>query len=70
MGWESARYLFEFWALNVFEEDAPTGAFREVYFSNTYADGTFGFASPFFPYRYSISHPRLRQLGLTVRVKF
>jgi hypothetical protein len=54
----------------VFEEDAPSGAFREVYFSNTYADGTFGFASPFFPYRYSISHPRLRQLGLTVRVKF
>jgi iron complex outermembrane receptor protein len=70
MGWESERYLFEFWALNVFEDDAPTGAFREVYFSNTYPDGTFGFAEPFFPYRYSVSHPRLRQLGVTVRVKF
>lgn len=70
MGWESERYLVEFWALNLFEEDSPTGAFREVYFTNTYADGTFGFATPFFPFRYSVSHPRLRQLGLTVRVKF
>jgi len=70
MGWESERYLVEFWALNLFEDDAPTGAFREVYFTNTFADGTFGFATPFFPFRYSVSHPRLRQLGLTVRVKF
>jgi len=70
VGWESERYLIEFWALNLFEDDAPTGAFREVYFTNTFADGTFGFATPFFPFRYSVSHPRLRQLGVTVRVKF
>jgi len=70
LGWESERYLIEFWALNLFEDDAPTGAFREVYFTNTFADGTFGFATPFFPFRYSVSHPRLRQLGVTVRVRF
>ncbi len=70
MGWECERYLVELWALNLFEDDAPTGAFREVYFTNTFADGTFGFATPFFPFRYSVSHPRLRQLGLTVRVRF
>ncbi len=70
LGWESERYRVEFWALNLFEDDAPTGAFREVYFTNTFADGTFGNATPFFPFRYSVSHPRLRQLGLTVRVRF
>jgi iron complex outermembrane receptor protein len=69
-GWESERFLVEFWALNVFEEDAPTGAFREVYFTNTFPDGSFGNANPFFPFRYSVSHPRLRQLGVTLRVNF
>ncbi len=69
-GWESRRFALEFWALNLFEDDAPTGAFREIYFTNTFADGSFGFASPFFPFRYSVSHPRLRQLGVTARVRF
>jgi iron complex outermembrane receptor protein len=69
-GWESQRFTLEFWALNLFEDDAPTGAFREVYFTNTFPDGTFGQASPLFPFRYSVSHPRLRQLGVTARVRF
>lgn len=70
MGWESERYLIELWGLNLFEDDAPTGAFREVYFTNTFADGTFGSATPFFPFRYSVSHPRLRQVGVTALVRF
>lgn len=69
-GWESERFLLELWALNLFEDDAPTGAFREVHFTNTFVDGSFGNATPFFPFRYSVSHPRLRQLGLTLRARF
>jgi iron complex outermembrane receptor protein len=69
-GWESQRFTLELWALNLFEDDAPTGAFREVYFTNTFPDGTFGTATPLFPFRYSVSHPRLRQLGVTARLRF
>lgn len=69
LGFESDRFHLEFWALNVFEEDSPTGAFRDVFFGNSLPSTQFP-TGAFFPFRYSVSHPRLRQLGLTVRVNF
>jgi iron complex outermembrane receptor protein len=69
LGFESDRWHVEFWAINVFEEDSPTGAFRDVFFGNSLPNAQFP-TGAFFPFRYSVSHPRLRQLGLTVRVDF
>ena len=63
-------------------EDSPSAAYRDVFFSNALPDGTF-FRSPagttpagntgrgtFFPWRYSVSYPTLREFGLTARYKF
>lgn len=69
LGFESDRLHLEFWALNVFEEDSPTGAFRDVFFGNSLPNAQFP-TGAFFPFRWSVSHPRLRQLGLTARVNF
>ncbi len=68
-GLQARRWLIEFWALNVFEDDAPSGAFREVFFDNTLPNAQFPIGATF-PFRYSVSHPRLRQLGVTVRASF
>ncbi len=75
LGFESDRYTIEFWGDNLFEDDAPSGAFRDVYFGNTnpeaQANGpTSGFVSDFFPWRMTVSHPRLRTYGVTARVRF
>lgn len=65
-GIESDTYRLEFWGDNVLDEDAPTAAFRDVWFSNT-PDGV---NYNFFPFRYSVSHPDRRRFGVTATVKF
>jgi iron complex outermembrane recepter protein len=62
-------WQLELWALNLFEDDSPSGAFREVFFDNTLPNAQFPVGATF-PFRYSIVHPRLRQLGMTLRARF
>lgn len=74
LGVESARYTIELWGRNVFNNDEPIAAYRDVFFTNTddyYQQAAA--ASPsdkFFPIRYTVSHPRLRTFGITGRVRF
>jgi len=69
IGLRADRWSLELWGRNLTDEDAPTGAFRDVYFTNTLPDGTAG-GGTFFPLRYTINHPRLTTYGLTWRMKF
>jgi iron complex outermembrane receptor protein len=65
----------DIWVRNLFEDDNPVGGFRDVWFNNT-SDVTQSLppaSSPsadFFPWRYTVTHPRLRTFGLTARWKF
>ncbi len=69
VGLRNDRWSLELWGRNLNNEDAPTGAFRDVYFGNTLPTGVSN-GGTFFPFRYSVSHPRLRQYGLTWRMRF
>lgn len=69
VGLQGERWTVSLWGRNLTDEDAPTGAFRDVYFSNTLPSGT-STGGTFFPFRYSVSHPRLRQYGITWRMRF
>ncbi|HEU4530787.1 MAG TPA: TonB-dependent receptor [Steroidobacteraceae bacterium] len=68
-GFQGERYQLELWALNLFEDDGPTGAFRDVRFDNSVSTSP-ALVGSVFPFRYTVSHPRLRQLGMTLRVNF
>lgn len=74
LGVESARYTIELWGRNVFNNDEPIAAYRDVFFTNT--DDYYQQAAPssaadkFFPIRYTVSHPRLATFGITGRVRF
>ncbi len=74
IGVRNDNLTLELWGRNLTHEDAPTGAFRDVYFSN-YAPGapatsSFGSAGQFFPFRYTVSHPRLTTYGVSFRWRF
>ncbi|MEY3464463.1 MAG: TonB-dependent receptor [Steroidobacteraceae bacterium] len=82
IGLQSKQWTIELWGRNLTNEDSPSAAYRDVFFSNALPDGTF-FRSPagttpagntgrgtFFPWRYSVSYPTLREFGLTARYKF
>lgn len=69
LGIRSDAWSVELWGRNLTDEDAPTGAFRDVYFSNTLPNGTYS-GGTFFPFRYSVSHPRRKTYGLTLRYNF
>ena len=74
LGLESERMVISLWAKNIFNDNSPISAYRNVYFGNT--DDIFqqlpASSSPqkFFPWRISSTHPKLRTYGLTVNVKF
>jgi iron complex outermembrane receptor protein len=59
----------ELWGRNLTGEDAPTGAFRDVFFSNTLPNGTIT-GGTFYPWRFTVAHPRLTTWGLTARYTF
>ena len=85
IGLQGDKWTFELWGRNLTNEDGPSAAYRDVYFSNALPDGTF-FRTPapttsvtpagsrgkstFFPWRYSVSYPTLREYGITMRYKF
>ena len=75
LGIRNERWSLEVWGRNLTEDSAPTGGFRDVYFNNT-SDVSQSMppssqpAADFFPWRFTVSHPRLRTWGATVRVKF
>ncbi len=75
LGVESRRYTVELWGENLFEDDAAIGAFRDVYFNNTpdvlqQNPPQSNFVADFFPWRLTVSHPKLRTYGVTARVRF
>lgn len=82
LGFQGDSWTFEIWGRNLTNEDGPSAAYRDVYFTNSLPDGTF-FRTPagttpagttgrstFFPWRYSVSYPTLREYGVTLRYKF
>jgi iron complex outermembrane receptor protein len=69
IGVTNDRWTLELWGRNLTDEDAPTGAFRDVYFGNTLPNGS-NTGGTFFPFRYSVSHPRLMTYGVTWRMRF
>ncbi len=69
LGVTNDRWSLELWGRNLTDEDAPTGAFRDVFFSNTLASGV-NTSGTFFPFRYTVSHPRRLTYGLTWRMRF
>jgi len=69
LGYEAERWEVELWGRNLTDEDAPSGAFRDTYFTNTLPNGI-ATTGTFFPLRYSVVHPRLLTYGATFRVRF
>lgn len=69
IGLTNDRWSLELWGRNLTDEDAPTGAFRDVDFTNTLRNGS-NTGGTFFPFRYSVSHPRLMTYGVTWRMRF
>lgn len=64
-GVETGGLRIEAFAENLFNEDSPTSAFRDVYFGN-YDTG----AARIFPYRVTLSYGRQRLLGGRVTYRF
>ncbi len=83
IGVQGEHWTVELWGRNLTNEDGPSGAYRDVFFSNAQQpDGTYFTApagrtpagtagrSTFFPWRYSVSYGALREYGITARYKF
>jgi len=74
LGIESGRYSVELWGRNIFNDDAPIAVYRDVFFNN--ATDVYRQAPPssttddFFPWRLTVTHPRLATWGITARVRF
>jgi len=69
IGLRSENWSVEAWGRNLTDEDAPTGAFRDAFLSNTLPNGTYS-TGTFLPFRYSVSHPRRTTYGVTLRYSF
>jgi iron complex outermembrane receptor protein len=71
---ESDRWSISLWGKNVFNNDAPIAAFRDVYFGNTddpyQQEPASSTPEKFFPWRITSTQPRLRTYGLTANVRF
>ena len=81
IGMESPRYTLQFWVRNLFDNDKPLSAFRDIFWSNDsdlYATvppgtGTIRNVSNFDdfpPMRMTISYPSLRTFGIDARIRF
>jgi iron complex outermembrane receptor protein len=71
---ESERWSISLWGKNLFNDDSPIAAFRDVYFGNTDDPAQLEPASStpenFFPWRITTTQPQLRTYGITAKVKF
>jgi iron complex outermembrane receptor protein len=72
LGFDSEQYQVELWAQNLFDDDNPVAAFRDVFFNNTINQGATPskLSGDLFPFRMTVRHPRRRTYGVTVRVRF
>jgi len=80
IGMESPRYTVMLWVRNLFDNDRPMSAFRDIYFINTYdiqAQKPLGTplrevsgSDDIMPLRMSVSYPNLRTWGVTARMRF
>ena len=71
IGFEAERYTVELWSDNLLDDDKPVAGFRDVWFSNALpGGGAEGGFDAFFPWRITLSHPRRRQVGATLRFNF
>ena len=75
IGIDAERYSLELWSDNLLDDDKPIAGFRDVWFANALPGGGIEggfrtFTSTFFPFRLTVSHPRRRQVGATLRVRF
>lgn len=79
LGFTSVKYDVEFWVRNLFENNNPIAAFRDIYWTNTddiqaqENPATIREASNFDdfpPFRMSVTYPSLRTFGVVGRVRF
>jgi outer membrane receptor protein involved in Fe transport len=79
LGFDSARYSVEFWVRNLFENNNPIAAFRDIYWTNDSdiqgieSQPNVSSASNFDdfpPLRMSITYPSLRTYGVVGKVRF
>ncbi len=79
LGLDSPRYSVEFWVRNLFENNNPIAAFRDIYWTND--DDIQGLQNPpnvsaasnfddFPPLRMSITYPSLRTYGVVGKIRF
>ena len=78
-GFSSSRYTIELWVRNLFENNSPIAAFRDIYFTNdsdisgvenpTDARSASNF-DDFPPFRLSVTYPSLRTFGILGKVRF
>lgn len=79
LGVESGRYSLEFWVRNLFENEDPIAAFRDIYWTND--SDIQGLENPptireasnfddFPPLRMSVTYPSLRTWGLVGKIRF
>lgn len=69
LGLTKDTWSVEVYALNLLGNDEALAAYRDVFFTNTTPDGVNN-GGTFFPWRYSITYPKLQQYGVTWRMKF
>ncbi len=76
-GLESGRYSLAFWIRNLLNDDEPTAAFKDIFWSNSndqvppYDDlGPRPSFDNFVPLRLTVTYPSLRTYGVTVAVRF
>ncbi len=78
MGVSSPRYSVDFWVRNLLENNNPTAAFRDIYWSNNSNltgmesgdPAQFSNFDDFPPLRLSVSYPSLRTYGLEAKMRF
>jgi len=71
LGFETETIRLEFWVENLLDQDNPQAAFRDVTFNNTHLQqDPYGGFSDMFPFRMTISYPRLRTYGVSALVRF
>ncbi len=71
LGFESESIKLELWIENLFDDDTPRAAFRDVTFNNTHLEiPATGLFQDMFPFRMTVSHPNRRAFGVSALIKF
>jgi iron complex outermembrane receptor protein len=76
LGFRSSRYTIELWGRNLLEDDSAVAAFRDISWANTdrltppYGNGPRPDFDKFVPLRYTVTYPRLRQVGINFEMRF